>query len=108
MDSLETKDSLTQKQVTRCKRAIEMAMASYSPGEEKCSSSGVPYFLYGEYMWIYIGFTPCEFARLLLEEEYHAIFGKIIPVEPAAKQSSVHKDLGFAYGTPFVGIPLPR
>lgn len=109
MDSIETSDVLTQKEVKRCKAAIETAISSYSPGLEKCSPSGVTYFIYGEYMWVYLEFTPCGFVRLLLEQEYHAVFGKIIQVEPKAKHEiSVSKDLGFSYGTPFVGIPLPR
>ena len=109
MDSIETRDILTQKQVKRCKTSIEAALSSYSPGSETCNSSGVPYFIYGEYMWVYLGFTPCGFVRLLLEQEYHAVFGKIIQVEPNTKhESSISKDLGFSFGTPFVGIPLPR
>ena len=108
MDSIEIKDILTQREVKRCKAAIETALASYSPGLEKYSPSGVPYFIYGEYLWVYLGFTPCEFTRTLLEVEYHAVFGKISQVEPHPNHGCVSKDLGFTYGTPFVGIPLPR
>jgi hypothetical protein len=108
VDTIETQDVLTQAEVKRCKSAIETARSSYSPGLEKYSPSGVPYFIYGEYLWVYLGFTPCEFARTLLSVEYDAVFGKIVQVEPHPNHGCISKDLGFTYGTPFVGIPLPK
>lgn len=108
MDSIETKDILTQREASRCKKAIETALSFYSPGLEMCNTSGVPFFIYGAHMWVYLGFTPCNFVRLLLEVEYDAVFGKITQVEPHPDHGCVSKDLGFTFGTPFVGIPLPR
>lgn len=110
-------DILPDIQLQKCRVSIGMALAAYSPGETH-SSSGVLYVIYGEYMWVYLGFTPCATVRATLEEEYNATFGKIIPVKPSANQEKAVEPLQnqeptcedrcFAYGTPFVGIPLPR
>lgn len=101
-------DSLVESQLKRAREAIGMAMSSYNPGVEDHSSSGAPYVIYGEHMWVYLGFTPCADVRGLLEEDYDAVFGRLVAVEPSTNQETPYKDLGFTYGTPFVGIPLPK
>ena len=109
MDAFQARpDVLVELQLKKCRISIGMALESYSPGLENHSSSGVPYVIYGDHMWIYLGFTPCESVRNLLKEEYGAVFGKIEPVEQSGNQDVNKRDLGFAFGTPFVGIPLPR
>ena len=113
-----TTDLLVEAQLKQSRSTIGMAIKAYSPGETR-SSSGALYVILGDYMWIYLGFTPCASVQESLKAEYNAVFGKIIPVDScvAAQAESVEhginpekadKDLGFAYGTPFVGIPLPR
>ena len=102
-------DRLAQLQTKRCREVIGMALSSYSPGLETHSSSGVPCVIYGEHLWVFLGFTPCESVRTLLKDEYNAVFGKLVSVDSTEKQeSTTNNDFGFAYGTPFVGIPLPR
>ena len=106
MEHFDPMKTIKGNELKRCESAIKMATDSYTPGKENCSTSGVLYFVYGEYLWVYVGCTPCEDTQEYLKNQYNAVFGFVTAKEPI--NSSTNKDFGFSYGTPLIGIPLPH